>query len=134
VPNALSTALNPAGSTQIKRYWVDALGSGFLATFALLLFVYRLGWPDWYVWDEVYHAYTAGQYVAGNSDAFVWGTTPAGPGSMYTWNHPPLGLHLIGFGIRAWGDDPLGWRLPGAIFGAAGVGIAYLMGGVAGPE
>ena len=43
------------------------------------------------------------------------------------WNHPPAGLLLIATGIRLFGDEPFGWRIVDAIFGAAGIVIAYLL-------
>ena len=40
---------------------------------AIALFAPRLTVPNAYVFDEVYHAYTAGQYAAGNHDAYLLG-------------------------------------------------------------
>jgi dolichyl-phosphate-mannose--protein O-mannosyl transferase len=79
------------------------------------------------MFDEVYHAFTAGEYVAGNPDAFVWGATAPREGVAYTWNHPPAGLLLIAAGIITFGDDAWGWRLPSAAFGALGLVVLYLL-------
>src|SRR5690606_15497935 len=35
--------------------------------------------------------------------------------------HPPLGKELIAIGIALFGDRPLGWRLPSALFGTLGL-------------
>src|SRR3712207_767485 len=35
---------------------------------AALLYFVRLGQPDQYIWDEVYHAYTAAELAEGNRD------------------------------------------------------------------
>jgi dolichyl-phosphate-mannose--protein O-mannosyl transferase len=91
----------------------------------LALYVPRLAVPEHYIFDEVYHAYTAGQYVAGNHDAYVWTTRAPQKGVAYMWNHPPLGLHLISVGIRLWGDRSFGWRFMSAVCGALGLVVAY---------
>ncbi len=88
----------------------------------------RLATPERYIFDEVYHAYTAGQYVAGNHDAYMWNTRAPAKGVAYMWNHPPLGVHLISIGIRLWGDRSFGWRFMSALFGALGLVIAYRLG------
>jgi len=100
-------------------------GALFLA--AILLFAPRLGVPAQYEFDEVYHAYTAGQYVAGNADAYVWYTVAPREGVAYMWNHPPAGVLCIAAGILIWGDDPLGWRFASALFGAAGVVLTFAL-------
>src|SRR5262245_11460558 len=41
---------------------------------ALLLYLPRLEVPGRYIYDEAYHAFTAGEYLAGNPDAFLWST------------------------------------------------------------
>jgi dolichyl-phosphate-mannose--protein O-mannosyl transferase len=94
---------------------------------ALLLYVVRLQVPDTYVFDEVYHAYTAGQYAIGNADAYVWNTHATRPHVAYMWNHPPAGVLLIAAGIRVFGDNSFGWRISSALFGALGIAIAYLL-------
>src|SRR4051812_8359908 len=54
----------------------DIIVPAILFIAALALFLPRLSVPDQYIYDEVYHAYTAGQYAAGNTDAYVWYTEP----------------------------------------------------------
>jgi dolichyl-phosphate-mannose-protein mannosyltransferase len=98
---------------------------GLLFLAALALFAPRLTTPDEYIFDEVYHAYTAGQYVAGNADAYVWSTKAPREGVAYTWNHPPAGLLGIASGILIWGDNALGWRFTSVLFGAAGIVLTY---------
>lgn len=103
------------------------IAPGILFLVAVALFAPRLAVPAQYVFDEVYHAYTAGQYVAGNADAYVWYTTAPVPGVAYMWNHPPLGLLFIAGGILLWGDDAFGWRFSSVMFGAAGIALAFLL-------
>ncbi len=97
----------------------------------LLLYCARLGAPDDYSFDEVYHAFTAAQFVAGNADAWVWDTTvPAGSpkNTAYEWTHPPGAKLFMEVGIHLLGNTPSGWRLTGALFGAAGLGLIYALG------
>ena len=94
---------------------------------ALALFAPRLSHPEAYVFDEVYHAYTAGQYVAGNADAYVWDTKAPREGVAYMWNHPPAGILGIASGILIWGDHSFGWRFASMLFGAAGVVLTYFL-------
>jgi dolichyl-phosphate-mannose--protein O-mannosyl transferase len=103
------------------------LAPGLLFAAALLLYSFRLGVPPTYVFDEVYHAYTAGQYAAGNPDAYVWNTHAPRPGVAYMWNHPPAAVLLITGGIMLFGDNSFGWRIASATFGAIGIVVAYLL-------
>ncbi len=100
---------------------------GVLFALALALLTIRLHVPEQYVFDEVYHAYTASQYAAGNPDAFVWYTKSPREGVAYMWNHPPAGLLVMTAGILAWGDNAFGWRFGSAVFGAAGIVLTYLL-------
>jgi dolichyl-phosphate-mannose-protein mannosyltransferase len=99
-----------------------------LAVAALTLYLIRLGEPPAYIYDEVYHAYTAEEYVRGNADAYVWYTTAPQQGVAYEWTHPPTGKLLLAGGIWLWGDSSFGWRFAAAVFGAIGIGLAYLLG------
>ena len=106
--------------------WARDLLPAILFGAALSLYAYRLAVPPRYVMDEVYHAFTAAQIVAGNHEVFDWNAkVPKGVG--YTWNHPPLGVLLISGGVAVWGDGPFGWRFASAVFGALGATIAYLL-------
>jgi dolichyl-phosphate-mannose--protein O-mannosyl transferase len=100
---------------------------GILFVVAIALFAPRLDVPNGYVFDEVYHAYTAGQYVAGNHDAYLWNTKAPREHAAYMWNHPPAGILFMAGGVTIWGDNPFGWRIASAMFGATGVVLAYLL-------
>ncbi|HET9251614.1 MAG TPA: phospholipid carrier-dependent glycosyltransferase [Candidatus Eisenbacteria bacterium] len=100
---------------------------GLLFAAALALYAHRLAIPERYIYDEVYHAYTAGEYVKANPDAYLWNTTAPREGVAYMWNHPPMGVLLIAGGIAIWGDHSFGWRFAPAIFGAAGIVLAYFL-------
>ena len=62
--------------------------------------------------DEIYHARTAWEHIAG-----VW---------PYEITHPPLGKILIGAGIRIFGMTPFGWRFSGTLFGVLMLPLMYL--------
>lgn len=100
---------------------------GLLFAAALALYCFHLRIPEGYIYDEVYHAYTAAEYVRGNPDAYLWDTRAPRPNVAYMWNHPPVGVWLIAGGIRLWGDNSFGWRFGAAVFGAAGIALAYLL-------
>lgn len=63
--------------------------------------------------DEVYHVRNANEIANGEY--------------MYASVHPLLGTCFIALGIKIFGDNPLGWRLPGAFFGIMMVPIFYLI-------
>ena len=113
--------------TRLRDLPLMDFAPGALFLFAIVCLAPRLSVPDTYVFDEVYHAYTAGEYVAGNADAYVWSTTAPREGVAYMWNHPPLGVLLIAGGILVWGNDAFGWRFAPVIFGAAGIVLAFLL-------
>ncbi len=94
----------------------------------LVFYLVRIEEPRQYIYDEVYHAYTAAQYAAGNTDAWLWTTKAPIPNVAYEWTHPPLGKLLITVSILLWGDTPLGWRFASAIFGALGLAGVYWLG------
>ncbi len=137
-------------SLGVERAWTstrrDRLIPLLLFASALLLYIPRLETPSRYLFDEIIHAYTAGQYVNGNPDAYLWDApcsvgkndekcVASNPSAVkgsrvgkYEWVHPPLGRHLIAAGIVLFGDDPFGWRIASVIAGAIGIVLAYRLG------
>ncbi|MCS7234575.1 MAG: phospholipid carrier-dependent glycosyltransferase [Armatimonadota bacterium] len=93
-------------------WWLAAL---VVASAALRL--WRLGEPPTQVFDEIYYARTARQYLLGQP--------------IYEWTHPPLSKLLVAVGIRAMGFEPWGWRLLPALFGTALVPALYALGRLA---
>jgi dolichyl-phosphate-mannose--protein O-mannosyl transferase len=120
----------PGGSKErvtVQGVFSADLIPGILFVLAIALLAPRLDVPNAYVFDEVYHAYTAGQYAAGNHDAYVWNTHAPREHVGYMWNHPPAGILFMTAGITIWGDNPFGWRIASTIFGATGIVLAYLL-------
>lgn len=92
---------------------------------AAFLRLYRLDYPNKYVFDEVYHAYTAKEYLKGNKDAWSpWGKSE--PGVAFEWLHPPLAKEIMTgsmYILRT--TDGWAWRLPGALLGILSVFFVY---------
>jgi len=90
--------------------------------------LYRLDYPNKYVFDEVYHAFTAKEYLLGHKEAWEWWTTPP-PGVAYEWTHPPLAKEIMAasmFVFRT--QDAWAYRLPGVLLGVLSVYLVYLLG------
>lgn len=96
--------------------------------FSAITRVYRLDFPNKYVFDEVYHAYTAKEYLKGNKDAWSpWGKSP--PGVANEWTHPPLAKEIMAASMfLVQSTDAWAWRLPGALFGILNVYLIFLLG------
>ncbi len=96
-----------------------------LSTF---LHLFRLDFPNAYVFDEVYHGFTAKEYLKGNIEAWEWWTTPP-PGVAFEWTHPPLAKEIMTASMFLLGStDPWAWRLPGALLGIFCTFLMYLLG------
>jgi len=94
-----STLLPPPGR---RRDRAIAL---LLVLVAAALRLPRLGFPAEEVFDEVYHARTALQYLQGESPT--------------EWVHPPTAKLLIAVGVWLFGYKPWAWRLVPALAGIA---------------
>lgn len=95
---------------------------------SLFLRLFRLDQPKEYVFDEVYHAFTAQEYLKGNIEAWEWWTNPP-PGVAYEWTHPPLAKELMTASMYIFkSSDSWAWRLPGALLGVLSIYLIYLLG------
>ncbi|MGO8911295.1 MAG: phospholipid carrier-dependent glycosyltransferase [Bradyrhizobium sp.] len=102
----------PAYST--ARTAVIATIIFFVAHFALLVGVTT---PDKFYFDEVHYVPAARQMLA-----------PATSEPRLNPMHPPLAKQLIALSIQGFGDNPLGWRYPGVLFGSLAIVAVYLCG------
>lgn len=96
--------------------------------FALFTRAYRLDYPNQFYFDEVYHAFTAKEFLSGNKEAWEWWTAPP-PGVAYEWTHPPLAKELMAvsmFVVRS--QEAWAWRLPGVLLGILSVYLIYILG------
>lgn len=93
--------------------------------FASLSRLIRIDYPNKYIFDEVYHAYTAKEYLKGNKDAWSpWGKSE--PGVAFEWLHPPIEKEIMTasmFILRT--TDAWAWRLPGALLGIFSIFLVY---------
>jgi dolichyl-phosphate-mannose-protein mannosyltransferase len=71
---------------------------------SLALFLFRIGVPAGYVYDEGYYVPAAKALLNGSLD-----TAP---------QHPPFGKIMIAGGIKLFGPGPLGWRFASAVCGS----------------
>jgi dolichyl-phosphate-mannose-protein mannosyltransferase len=83
-----------------------------LACFSLVFFVWRIAIPPNYSFDEL-------QYI-NSARAFLAHEANPNPEA------PPLGKLFIAGGIRLLGDNPYGWRVPSALFGAIALAGFFL--------
>ena len=73
----------------------------------------RLGFPPEEIFDEVYHAKTALQYLQGEP--------------IVEWVHPPTAKLLIAAGVWVFGYEAWAWRLLPALAGIALAPVFYLL-------
>ena len=73
--------------------------------------------PDKLYFDEVHYVPAARQMLL-----------PVREGPILNPMHPPLAKEIIALSIKAFGDGPLGWRYPAALFGALALVGVYLGG------
>ncbi|UCD27565.1 MAG: glycosyltransferase family 39 protein, partial [Planctomycetota bacterium] len=92
---------------------------------ALATRVVRLNTPPERYHDEVYHAYTAEQWVRGNTDAWLWDKSAPNPNCAYEWTHPPLAKLLMTASMGVFGIHPWAWRLPAALLGTLCAALVY---------
>ncbi len=98
----------------------------FLFAFGLRLI--RLNIPHQMIFDEVYHAFTAREFVRGdNLTPWEWWHR-APKGYAYEWTHPPLAKYGMIVGMLLFGQNSFGWRFGSALFGAMSVVLIYLLG------
>lgn len=94
--------------------------------FAFLTRVVFLGSPSHEYFDEVYHAFTARVMLHGDPKAWEWWNTPP-EGFAYEWTHPPVAKLGMVAGMKIFGENSFGWRIPGALFGTGVVLLIYLI-------
>lgn len=82
----------------------------------------NLGSPHSYIFDEVYHAFTAREYLHNHIEAWEWWTIPP-EGVAYEWTHPPIAKYGMVLGMLLFGENSFGWR-----FGSAAMGVLSIFG------
>lgn len=92
----------------------DWMYIGLIALGSTLLRLFYLSYPEEMIFDEVYHARAAGEYLRGISP--------------FEWVHPPLAKLLISVGVYFFGLTSFGWRIVPVIFGTLFVPVMYIFG------
>ncbi len=96
-----------------------------LILIAVILRVYHFNFPNEYVFDEVYHVFTAREYLKLNKDAWnPWAKPPEGVG--YEWLHPPLAKEIMALSMYSFKTTDF-WaaRLPGLLLGIISIYLIY---------
>ncbi|HET7099214.1 MAG TPA: glycosyltransferase family 39 protein [Patescibacteria group bacterium] len=99
---------------------------GLILIFAFATRVFELGSPPKEYFDEVYHAFTARSILNGDIKAWEWWNTPP-EGFAYEWTHPPIAKLGMVLGMKIFGENSFGWRIPGALLGVGSVFMVYLI-------
>jgi len=102
----------------------------FLLLFLILLFAaitrfWNLSYPKTYIFDEVYHAFTAEAYAQNDPRGYEWWHTSPVKGTAYEWLHPPLSKLFMAVSILVFGNNSFGWRFASAVFGVLTIFLIY---------
>jgi dolichyl-phosphate-mannose-protein mannosyltransferase len=117
-----------SGKEKMTKYFSKRNILILVLVFTALSRLIRLDFPHAYVFDEVYHAFTAKEYLKGSKAAWdPWAKPP--PGVAYEWTHPPLAKEFMTVSMFITGStEGWAWRLPGALLGVLSVYLIYLLG------
>ncbi len=95
---------------------------------AAVLRLWGLPSPPSLYWDEQYYVFDADAYLGGGIGQPIEPVPAVKIADEGTWVHPPLGKWIIALlGVGPLGNRPIGWRLPSAVFGIAGVALLYFL-------
>ena len=109
----------------MKSFYTRALWLLLIISFFLRLF--RLGIPDAYIFDEVYHVPSIRAISQNNLDAYNPFAKAPEPNTAYDWLHPPLAKLIQAGSVRLLGDNSFAWRFPSAVFGTASIAALYFL-------
>jgi dolichyl-phosphate-mannose-protein mannosyltransferase len=111
--------------TELKKYLNPKTLILIIIIFAALTRLYNLNYPNKYVFDEVYHAFTAKEFALNHKEAWEWWTTPP-PGVAYEWTHPPLAKEIMASSMIIFHTfDSWAYRLPGALLGILSIFLLF---------
>jgi dolichyl-phosphate-mannose-protein mannosyltransferase len=92
--------------------WLSWLYAGIVTLLAAVLRLWGVGFPPEKVFDELYYATEGSEVLRQGYEN--------NPSYMFIV-HPPLGKWLIAAGIKVFGNDSVGWRVPAALAGSVSV-------------
>lgn len=94
--------------------------------FAVFTRFWWLDEPKNYIFDEVYHAFTAQEMLHNKKEAWEWWNS-APSGFAYEWLHPPLSKLIMVSSMQIFGENHFGWRFPSALLGVGSIILIYLL-------
>jgi len=98
---------------------------GLIFGLAIIARLICLGYPDRFYFDEVYHGFTAKEYLHGNVSTYdPWAKPP--PGLAYEWTHPPLAKLIMSVFMMILGENAWGWRMGSVVFSLICIYFLYL--------
>jgi len=106
-----------------NKYWLI-----LIIAFTTIARLWNLGNPKGYVFDEVYHAFTAKAYANNDPRGYEWWHSSPEEGTAYEWLHPPVSKLFMGLSVYILGENSFAWRLPSALFGVLVIYLIYLLG------
>lgn len=109
----------------LTKKWERRLIVAILA-FSVFIRLFRLEIPSTDYFDEIYHAFTARQMLAGDPKPWHW-SSASPEGFAYEWTHPPLAKEIMAVSMGILGVNSFAWRLPGALLGVVAIFAVYLI-------
>lgn len=108
--------------------WIEKHQYAVLASillFAAITRLWRLGFPDAYYFDEVYHVVTAKLIAYGDPSAYEWWHPAPEPNTAIDWLHPPLAKLFQAVSMILFGFTSFSWRLSSALFGVGVIALTF---------
>jgi dolichyl-phosphate-mannose-protein mannosyltransferase len=106
---------------------------GIILGFSFIIRVFNVWHPTDYIFDEVYHGFTAQEMAKGNIKAWEW-WNPSPEGFAYEWTHPPLAKLIMAGGVLFFCQNntfsQYAFRFPAILFGLGVIYLTYLIGAV----
>lgn len=102
-----------------------------LVSIALILHLFLIPYATTPIFDERHYIPAARAAIQGESEnelhPFLSSIFTGDEGKLANPQHPTLGKLLIAAGIRVFGDNPWGWRIPAVAFGVASIVLFYFI-------
>lgn len=118
--------LRPQFISDLRHVVFNNRSLSLILILASLLRFVNLAHPPAYIFDEVYHAFTAKEYLHNHVEAWEWWTTPP-KGVAYEWTHPPVAKYGMVGGMLLFGENEFGYRVGSAFFGVLSIFALYLL-------
>lgn len=97
-----------------------------IIAFAFFTRTIFLNSPKTEYFDEVYHAFTAKAMLHNDPKAWEW-WNKAPEGFAYEWTHPPFAKEVMVVGMKIFGENAFGWRIPAAVLGTLSTLFVFLI-------